>query len=424
MLDLKFIRENPDLVREGARKKRIPFDLDRLLALDKEKREIQTRTEVLAAEQRRSGKEVASAAPEARAALIARQAELKREKTALEERLKEMEADLHALLLRVPMPPAAEVPEGKDDTENQTRSTWGTPSHFDFAPKDHVALGEQLGIVDFERGSRIAGSRNYFLKGLGALLESAVLRLAVDHMVKKGFTLMAPPVLVRDEAMIGTGYYPGGEEQAYRCERDALSLVGTSEVPLTSYHAGEILDPAQLPLRYVACTPCFRREAGAAGQATRGLYRVHQFTKVEQVVIGPADEAWSREEHFRILQNSEELVRMLELPYRVVDVCGGDLGQGQVQKFDIECWMPGRGGYGETHSASRFHDFQARRLELRYRPGDGGKPVICHTLNNTVIASPRILIPLLEVHQQADGSVRIPQALRPYLGGLERIGGS
>ncbi|MBL8900898.1 MAG: serine--tRNA ligase [Planctomycetes bacterium] len=423
MLDLKFIRENPDLVREGARKKRIPFDLERLLALDKEKRDLQTRTEALTAEQRRSGKEVASAAPDARAALIARQGELKREKTALEERLKEMEAELHALLLRVPMPPASEVPEGKDDSENQTRSTWGTPSSFSFAPKDHVALGEQLGIVDFERGARIAGSRNYFLMGFGALLESAVLRLAIDHMVKKGFTLMAPPVLVRDEAMIGTGYYPGGEEQAYRCERDALSLVGTAEVPLTSYHAGEILESSQLPLRFVACTPCFRREAGAAGQATRGLYRVHQFTKVEQVVIGPADEEWSREEHFRILKNSEELVQMLELPYRVVDVCGGDLGQGQVQKFDIECWMPGRGGYGETHSASRFHDFQARRLDLRYRPADGGKPIICHTLNNTVIASPRILIPLLEVHQQADGSVRIPQALRPYLGGLESIRG-
>lgn len=423
MLDLKFIRENPDLVREGARKKRIPFDLDRLLALDIEKREIQTRTEVLAAEQRRAGKEVASAAPDARAALISRQGELKREKAALEERLKQMESDLQALLLRVPMPPAAEVPEGKDDSENQTRSTWGEPPRFVFAPQDHVALSERLGIVDFERGARIAGSRNYFLKGLGAQLESAVLRLAIDHMVKKGFTLMAPPVLVRDEAMIGTGYYPGGEEQAYRCERDALSLVGTSEVPLTSYHSGEILEHAQLPLRYVACTPCFRREAGAAGQATRGLYRVHQFTKVEQVVIGPADEAWSREEHFRILKNSEELVQMLELPYRVVDVCGGDLGQGQVQKFDIECWMPGRGGYGETHSASRFHDFQARRLELRYRPVDGGKPVICHTLNNTVIASPRILIPLLEVHQQADGSVRIPEVLRPYLGGQDRIGG-
>jgi seryl-tRNA synthetase len=263
----------------------------------------------------------------------------------------------------------------------------------------------------------MSGTRFYVLRGDGARLQRAVLSLAFDHMVARGFVPMEVPVLVRDAAMIGTAYFPGGEEQAYRIEKDALNLVGTAEVPLTSFRAGEILEQAELPLRYVAQSACFRREAGAAGKDTRGLYRIHQFQKVEQVVVMEADEDASRAEHEAIVRHAEEVVQLLELPYRVVNVCGGDLGQPQVQKFDIETWMPSREGWGETHSASRFHDFQARRLDLRYR-GERGDTVFCHTLNNTVVASPRILIPLLELHQQRDGSVLIPAALRPYMGGL------
>ena len=254
------------------------------------------------------------------------------------------------------------------------------------------------------------------------------MRFALDLMVRKGFVPLTVPTLVRSEAMVGTGYFPGGEEQAYRCDaRDDLVLVGTAEVPVTAFHAGEILAQAELPRRYVALSSCYRREAGTYGKDTRGLFRVHQFQKVEQVILDVADPERSIEHHREIVENAEEVLRALELPYRVVNVCGGDLGVPQVQKFDLETWMPSRRGYGETHSASRFHDFQARRLNLRYR-GEDGEVRFCHTLNNTVAASARMLIALLENHQRADGTVWIPPPLRSYLdgpggpGGRETIG--
>ena len=272
------------------------------------------------------------------------------------------------------------------------------------------------------RGARLAGSRNYVLLGDLSLLEGAVMRFALDSMVAKGFTALSVPTLVRTETMVGTGYFPGGEDQAYKCdERDDLCLVGTAEVPVTALYQDEILDGADLPLRFVALSSCYRREAGTYGKDTKGLYRVHQFQKVEQVVIDSADEAQSLEHHAAILQNSEEVLQALSLPYRVVNVCGGDLGQPQIQKYDIETWMPSREGYGETHSASRFHDFQARRLGLRYR-GEDGKVRHCHTLNNTVAASTRMLLALLENHQLADGRVAVPEPLRPYLSGRETLG--
>jgi seryl-tRNA synthetase len=248
------------------------------------------------------------------------------------------------------------------------------------------------------------------------------MRFALDLMVAKGFVPLTVPTLVRSETMVGTGYFPGGEDQAYRCdERDDLVLVGTAEVPVTALHAGEILDVKDLPIRYVAQSSCYRREAGTYGKDTRGLYRVHQFQKVEQVVIDVADEARSLAHHQDIVANAEEVLNALELPYRIVNVCGGDLGLPQVQKFDIETWMPSRKGYGETHSASRFHDFQARRLNLRYR-GQDGVVRVCHTLNNTVAASARMLIALLENHQRQDGTVWVPPPLRSYLGGRESLG--
>lgn len=421
MLDLKLIRENPELVRAGAARKRIAIDLDRLLELDREARALQKEADELRAEQNRRSKEVGKVAAAERPAFLEDLRLLKEKVKGLETREKEVAVEVRKLQLRIPQIPAPEVPVGPDESGNVELRRHGVPAKFDFTPKDHVELMTKHGMLDIERGARLSGSRNYFLKGAGVLLEMAVLRFAIDHMVRRGFTVFGVPLLVRRDAMEGTAYFPGGEEQAYTCEKDDLYLIGTSEVPLTSYHAGEILDESDLPKKYVAWSSCFRREAGTYGRDTAGIYRVHQFQKVEQVVVCRADEAESKQWHAQILENSEFLLRAFELPYRVLHICTGDLGAGQVEKFDLEAWMPSRNGYGETHSASRFHDFQSRRLDLRYRPTGGGAPRFCHTLNNTVVASPRILIALVENHQQADGSIRIPPVLVPYFG-ADRIG--
>jgi len=422
VLDLKFIRQNPDVVRAGAAKKRIPCDVDRILALDEKWRAAQTKVDELRAEQKAASKGMGKLSPEQRTVLLESQTALKADLKQLEDGLNGIKAELDALLLLVPNVPAAEVPDGATDEDNVELRKWGAPREFDFVMRDHVTLGEAQDWLDIIRGAQLAGSRNYVLKGDLSLLEGAVMRFALDTMVAKGFVPLSVPTLVRTEVMYGTGYFPGGEDQAYKCDdRDDLCLVGTAEVPVTALHQDEILDLDKLPLKFVALSSCYRREAGTYGKDTRGLYRVHQFQKVEQVVIDVADEAGSLKHHLDILQNSEEILQALDLPYRVVNVCGGDLGQPQIQKFDIETWMPSREGYGETHSASRFHDFQARRLKLRYR-GKDKRTEYCHTLNNTVAASTRMLIALLENHQQADGRVHVPEPLRPYLGGRESLG--
>ncbi len=422
MLDLKFIRQFPDLVRAGAKKKRIACDVDTILRLDEDARARGVELDQLRAEQNTLGAQVAKAPAPEKKALLERLATIKAKHNVLEAGQRELETELGKLLLRVPNVPSDEVPEGKDDSENVVVKLWGEPRKFDFPPRDHVALGEAQGWLDIERAARLSGSRNYVLKGDLSLLEGAVMRFALDLMVGRGFTPLSVPTLVRSEIMVGTGYFPGGEDQAYRCdERDDLCLVGTAEVPVTALHMDEIFKLEDLPRRYVAQSSCYRREAGAAGKDTRGLYRVHQFLKVEQVVIDIADPARSIEHHQAILGNSEDLLQAMELPYRVVNVCGGDLGAPQIQKFDIETWMPSRNGYGETHSASRFHEYQARRLNLRYRDAEG-KVRFCHTLNNTVAASARILIALLENHQNADGTLNLPPALVPYMGGRRLLG--
>ncbi len=425
MLDIKVIRENPDLVKAGATKKHMPdriAAIDQVLALDAEIRGLLPKLEGMRAEQKSAGKQIGKLGPQERELHLAGQRELKERLVALEEQEKALRAQLEQVMLLVPNLPAPEVPDGKDDTENREVRRVGTVPKFAFAPRPHYELGERQGWLEFERAARIAGARTYFLFGDLAYLHDAVLRYACDHMIRKGFTLVDPPLLVRNEAMVGTAFFPGGEEQAYRAERDELNLIGTAEVPTTSIHLGEILDEEDLPKRFVARSACFRREAGTYGKDTRGLYRVHQFHKVEQVIIDVADPERSRLHHEAITQYAEEMLQALELPYRVVAVCGGDLGVPQVFKYDIECWMPSRNGYGETHSASRFHDFQARRLNLRYRRKEDKKVAFCHTLNNTVIASPRILIPILEVCQQQDGTVRVPAALVPYMQGRTVIG--
>jgi len=440
MLDIKLIRQEPDRIKQAATDKRITCDVDRLLEVDRQRIEIQQRLEALSTRSREGGEQLAlyrnpksdwhqraveSGMTKEQIAGQARQVQeelnaVKAERKELEEQEKAVLAEFDALMLLMPQPSADDVPVGEDDTQNVELRRMGEPRSFDFEPKDHVELAVGLGLLDIERGVRLAGTRNYILRGDGVLLHQAVLRLAQEMMIERGFCPMLVPVLVREEVMYGTGYFPVGRDQAYLCERDNLSLVGTAEVPLTACHGEEILEEEELPLKMVAQSTCFRREAGAAGKDTYGLYRIHLFDKVEQVIVCRNDEEVSQEHHQEILRNAEDVVQALELPYRVVNVCTGDLGQGQVQKYDIETWMPSRNSYGETHSASRFHEFQARRLKLRYRDRDR-KVRFCHTLNNTVIASPRILIPLLELNQNADGSVTIPQALRKYLGGRERI---
>jgi seryl-tRNA synthetase len=401
MLDIKYIRENAEHVKKGATDKHIKCDVDGLLAVDERRRQIQQELDQLRQQSNEKGSQVG-----------------------LYRNPKQEQQDVleqyQQLMDRIPQPADPDVPYGKDETEGVELRRCGAVPSFDFEIKDHVALGEDLDIIDVERGVRLAGSRNYVLKGAGARLYHAVLRMACDMLIERGYQQVQVPVLVKEEAMYGTGYFPTGRDQAYLCERDGLSLVGTAEVSLTALHAGEILNEADLPRRYFAVSTCFRREAGAAGKDTYGLYRVHLFDKVEQVVLCHNDVEGSKAFHQEIQQNAEDLMSRLEIPYRVIDVCTGDLGMGQVQKFDIEAWMPSRESYGETHSASRFYEFQARRLQMRYRTGDK-KMHFCHTLNNTMVAMPRIMIPLLELNQQPDGSVLIPQALQPYMGGMERI---
>ncbi len=421
MIDIKLIREDPQRFKDAARAKNFDVDIDRLLRIDAELRDISRQLQELTTEKNSIGKSITSLDGDRKAAALVRLGELKASQSGLNETTKELQPQFDALMMQVAAPAAADVPAGKDDTENVELRKWGQVRQFEFEPKDHVQLGLELGLIDMERGVKLAGTRNYFLTGHGALLHWAVLRFAMDHMVARGYRPMTVPLLMRDEAMRGTGYFPGAEEQTYRMERDGLNLAGTAEVPLTAYRSGEIVAELELPLKMVSMSTCFRRESGAAGKDTYGLYRIHQFDKVEQVIICENDEQKSIEYHREILSNSEAVMQAMNLPYRVVNVCTGDLGRGQVQKFDIETWMPSRNSYGETHSASRFYEFQARRMNLRYKQTADKKNLFCHTLNNTVIASPRVLIPIIELNQNADGSITIPEVLRPYMGGREKI---
>lgn len=473
MIDMKQLRDNPARFALGAKAKGIPVDVERLVALDEEKRRIQTECERLRADQGRIEKEIGPQlgklkgmlkgkhGEEAKtieahiAELAAKPAALKAAVQELSAKLAELEPQVLELALQVPIPPDPDVPVGRSADDNVEIRRWSPPG-FDlsksfeanrgFRPKTHIELVRDLGLCDFERGVKLAGARSYVLKGDGMALHLACLRYAVDFMVQgHGFTPVSVPVIVREEAMVGTGFFPAGREQAYLVEETKrgggydLYLTGTGEVGLMGLHMGEILDESVLPLRYVTVSTCFRREAGAAGKDTAGLYRIHQFDKVEQVVICKADEAESRSWHTKMLGYVEELLRSLGLPHRLLQCCTADLGPKNADMVDVECWMPGRGemgadgrptgGFGETHSASRLYDFQCRRLNMRYRDktgggGESGKgvTVFCHSLNNTVLASPRFLIPLLEIHQNADGTVTIPEPLRPYMGGRTKIG--
>jgi seryl-tRNA synthetase len=322
------------------------------------------------------------------------------------------------LLYLVPNIPDPSAPIGKDESDNVPIRWWGKIPAFDFEPRDHYTLMQELDMVDIERGVKIAGARSYILKNDAARLELALMNFAQDRMVRKGFTPLIVPAMAREFCFIGNGQFPKGRDQVYAIENDDTFLVGTAEVSITGMFKDEILKAEDLPMLFVAFCPCFRREAGTYGKDTRGVFRIHQFNKVEQYIICKADHEESVRWHEALIANSEELVQALELPYRVVSVSTGDMGDGKVGMYDLECWLPSENRYRETHSCSYFHDWQARRVNIRYRDEEG-KVKFVHTLNNTALASPRIMLPLLEVHQQRDGSVKIPAALRPYLGGQE-----
>lgn len=428
MLDPKLILANPEEVKEAARKKGINFDVDAFIKLDEQRRTLQANYEGFR-QRNQNNTEIAKLSGEEKQKAIAEMKKLKEEEKVAEEHLRTCEKKWKALLLTAPGLISPDAPEGKDDTENVELYTWGELPNFGFEAKDHVQLGLDLDIIDIERGVKIAGSRNYFLKGDGALLELAILQYTLHKLVAKGFTAFLPPLLVNHDAMVGTSYFPGGEEQAYAVgvqrpgeamESDEKYLIGTSEVSVASYHSGETLSEDELPKLYAGYSYCFRREAGTYGKDTHGLYRIHQFQKVEQVILCKNDMEESKKLHEMLLKNAEEVLQDLKLPYRVVAVCSGDMGQGQYYKNDIETWMPSRESYGETHSCSTFLDFQSRRLNIKYKDADGKKQFV-HTLNNTCIASPRVLIPILEMYQNKDGSITIPEPLRPWMGGRERI---
>jgi len=421
MIDIKLLRENPQKFKTACLNKNINADIDKLLELDCELLNAKKTLQIIATEKNQIGKQIPKLSGKEKDSTLAKLTQLKEKEADLNGNIKNGQPLFDSLMLQVAQPPDEDVPTGADDTENVEIRKEGQIRKFDFEPKDHMQLALALDIVDVERAVKLAGTRNYFLKGDGALLHWAVLRLAMDLMISKGYVPLSVPLLMKDESMQVTGYYPGAEEQTYRMEKDNLNLAGTAEVPLTAYHMGEILSADDLPKKFVAMSSCFRREAGAAGKDTYGLYRIHQFDKVEQVVICENSVEQSNKFHADILANAEAVMQALKLPYRVVNVCSGDLGRGQAKKFDIEAWMPSRDSYGETHSASKFYDFQARRMNLRYKDTKTRKNLFCHTLNNTVIASPRILIPLLELNQNADGSITIPKALRQYMGGKEKI---
>jgi seryl-tRNA synthetase len=415
MLSIQFIRENTDAVRAAAEQKNVQLDLDRLLALDGEVRALKSRIDELRRQRNELSAGFKTADPADRPALGARAKAMGAEASDAEATLAGTSEELNALLLRLPNIPWAGAPIGPDENSNLVIRTEGTPPQFDFEPRDHVALLEMNDWAELGRITQVAGARQYCLKGRLALLEQAVMFHAQQRLAADGFTLMTVPALARPQAFVATGHFPGHEEEAYEVPKDELFLAGTGEIALTSRHSGEILEEAQLPILYAGYSPCFRREAGSAGRDVRGLLRVHQFLKLEQYVICEDDPEVSARWHARLLANAEMLLSDLEIPYQVVETSTGDMGLGKFRMNDIESWVPSLGKYRETHSCSTLHDWQARRANLRWRDGER-KVRFVHTLNNTALASPRILVPLLENHQQADGRVKLPKALQPLMG--------
>jgi seryl-tRNA synthetase len=414
MIDIKYIRENKLRLQEVGQHKNIQVDLDKLLKLDDKRKEYTQKIEELRTKKNQVSKQIPGMEEGEKNAALREMKEVDVEQDKLEQELKPIMEQYKTLMLLVPQDISEETPIGVDETGNVELKKVGEPRKFDFPLKSHEDLGKDLDLIDFERGVKIGGTRSYVLKGDLARMEGALMKYAEDFISRKGYTLMSVPVVVNRFALEGTGYFPGGEEEIYHLEKDDKYLVGTSEVALGSFYANEILKEEDLPIRLAGFSLCFRREAGSYGKDTHGLYRVHQFLKIEQFIIGKNSKEESDKMQAELLANAEEFIQSLGLPYRVLNICTGDMGQGKYYMNDIETWMPSRDSYGETHSCSNLHDFQARRLNLRYKDAEG-KVQFCHTLNNTVIATPRILIPLMELYQTKDGKIEIPEVLRPYM---------
>ena len=415
MLDIKFIRENLDLVKMGATKKHMTVDLDKLVALDDMRKELLVSMEAKKAEQNTVSREVANATNESlRAQLISEMKILKDDIQKEEDELREVMQKWQELMLQVPNIPDMSVPDGKDDSENKEIKTWGEKTVFPFTPKSHVDIMTALGIVDFDRGTKIHGFRGYYLQRGGARLSWAIWNYAQKFFLDRGFDPLIVPAIVRKSNLYGTGHLPNDAEDVYKTQ-DEDYLIGTAEVSTMGYYADDIIDRSELPIKWLSFSPCFRREAGSHGKDTKGLIRVHEFYKLEQVILCEANHEESVKWHEWLNKNTEEFIESLGIPYHTVINCGGDLGQGQVKKYDIELWVPGEQKYREISSASYFHDFQTRRFNIRYRDEEG-KLRYAHSLNCTAIPTPRILVSLVENFQREDGTVTIPAELVPYFG--------
>ena len=422
MLDTKWVREHYDELAEMLASRNNAFPLDRYKELDEERRKVLLEVEKLKERRNAGSKEVGirKKAGEDTEALQNEIRELGEEIKKFDDKANEIESELDELALRIPNRPHASVPKGKDEDDNIEMRRWGTPREFDFEPKPHWDLGEALGIMDFDRGVKIAESRFTVLKGAGARLERGLMNFMLDlHTTQHGFTEVAPPALVNSKTMTGTGQLPKFADDLYRCLNDDLWLIPTAEVPLTNLHSGETFKESDLPKYFCAFTPCFRREAGSYGRDMRGMLRQHQFDKVEMVKLSTPDKSYDELEH--MTNCAEKVLQLLGIPYRVIVLCTGDMGFGAAKTYDIEVWLPSQNTYREISSCSNCEDFQARRMGIKYKPADGGKARFIHTLNGSGLAIGRTLIAIMENYQNADGSITVPEALRPYVGGLERV---
>lgn len=420
MLDIKFIRDNKDIVIMGAKKKCVDIDIENLLKKDEERLAVLKEIEELRSEVNKVSNNIARDQDSAlKIQLIEEMRAVKEDIKTKEEKLKNITEEWQKIMLQVPNVPDISVPEGVSDAENKEIKTWGEKTNFTFEPKDHIEIMNALRMVDFERGTKVHGFRGYFLTNDGVRLCFAIWNYALDFFTNRGYSPIIPPVIVRKQNLFGTGHLPGDVEDYYMTQ-DGDALAGTAEVPLTGMFAGETLEKNSLPIKMLGFSPCFRREAGSHGKDVKGLIRVHEFYKMEQVVLCEANHETSVKFHEEINRNTEEFIESMNIPYRTVINCGGDLGLGQVKKYDIELWVPKENKYREISSASYFHDFQTRRFGIRYKDTEG-KMQYAHSLNSTAIPTPRILVSLIENYQQADGSVLIPEVLRKYMGGKDLI---
>ncbi|MEM2634601.1 MAG: serine--tRNA ligase [Nitrososphaerales archaeon] len=423
MLDIKLIRENPELIKEMLRKRGISFPLDRLINLDQTRRALITEVQKLKHQRNLVSEEIGNLKKQGMdiSKKIVEMKDLSNKIQEIDYKIQEIEKEFNNLMLQLPNLIHDSVPEGKDENDNVVIRSWGEPTQFDFEPKDHIDLGLKLGLIDLDRAAKVAGARFYYLKGDLVLLNYALIHFALDFMKGKGFTLVQPPYMLKREAMSGAIILSDFEDVIYKLEGEDLYLIGTSEHALAAMHMNEVLDGKDLPLRYTGMSPCFRKEAGAHGRDTKGIFRVHQFEKVEQFVFSKPEDSWK--EHEFMISNAEEFFRKLGIPYRVVLLCSGDMGKVAAKTYDLEAWFPGQGKYREVVSCSNCTDYQARRLNIKYRDKPHEEAKFVHTLNSTLVATERALIAIMENYQQKDGSIAIPEALQPYMGGLKVITG-